>query len=225
MDRLRRKRFLMGVYAGMFVMSGCATITGNTYEGYLQSGEIHAGYLHSADLWLFNGEKGCRVVIADAVKPGENPPEIYLFPPGSTECEAHAGLLSKSCRVLDHELEYTGEYTLVIHRDGPNHEGVYRLSLAKLPEDGCFSIDPDDPDGNLIKSNCILPEECIGGWEVAALAGIPVVTPYMTAPAAVLINSGLGTIGRILDFRGRERARIVANFHHDRELETEASTR
>ena len=51
---------------------------------------------------------------------------------------------------------HLGEYTLVIHRDGQNHEGEYRLSLVKLPEDGCLSIDPDDPDGNLIKSNCIL---------------------------------------------------------------------
>ena len=225
MNRQTRPGLLVIVCAGIFVLYGCAAMNSNTYEGYLQSGEVHSGSLHSSNLWLFNGEKGCRVVIADAVKDGETLPDIYLFAPGSTKCEAHADCVSKTCRVLDHELQSTGEYTLVVHQNGPRHDGEYRLCLAKLPKDGCFSIDPNDPDGNFIKSDCILPEECIERWKAGALTGVPVVTPYMTAPAALIIYSGLGTIGRILDFPGRKRARILANYHHDQEIEAKASAR
>ena len=151
MNHQKKLGFLISVCAGIFFLQGCAAMTSNTYEGYLQSGEIHSGYLHSSDLWLFNGEEGSRVVIADAVKQGEPPLEISIFAPGSTKCEAHADCVSKTCRVFDHELQSTGEYTLVVHRDGPKHDGEYRLSLAKLPKNGCFSIDPNDPDGYLIK--------------------------------------------------------------------------
>jgi hypothetical protein len=222
---LRRKRLLMVICAGMFVLSGCAAINGNTYEGYLQSGEDHSGHLHSADLWLLNGEKGCRVVIADIVDPGEQPPKIYLFAPGSAECEACSRVLSSRCQVLDHELESTGEYTLVVHRDGQDHEGGYRISCAKMPEEGCFSIDPEYPDGHLISSDCILPEECIEVWTAASLTGIPVFTPYLTANIAHMIYSGLGTIGRILDFPDRKRAKILSTLHQDQETDPKAAAR
>ncbi|HPR50140.1 MAG TPA: hypothetical protein PLU81_00010 [Deltaproteobacteria bacterium] len=222
---LRRNVLLIGIVAGMFVMPGCAAINESSYEGYLQSGEDHSGHLHSSDLWLLSGEKGCRVVIADIVDPGDHPPEIYLFAPGCIECEAHSHVVSARCQVLDHTFESTGEYTLVVHRQGQDHEGGYRISCAKLPEEGCYSIDPEYPDGHLICSDCILPEECIEVWKAASLTGIPVITPYLTSNITLMIHSGLGTIGRILDFRGRKRAKILSTFDHVQETDPKAAVR
>ena len=225
MNCLRRKVLLIGIVAGMFVLPGCAAINESTYEGHLQSGEDHSGHLHSSDLWLLSGEKGCRVVIADIVEPGDHPPEIYLFAPGCIECEAHSHVVSARCQVLDHTLESTGEYTLVVHRHGQDHEGGYRISCAKLPEEGSYSIDHEYPDGHLICSDCILPEEYIEGWKTASLTGIPVITPYLTANTAHMIYSGLGTIGRILDFRGRKRAKFLSTFDHEQETDPKAAVR
>lgn len=224
MNRRTLKRIVPGILF-LCVLCGCATMNKSSYEGHLQSGDARSGYLHSADLWLFTGEQGSRIVVADAVKPGETPPEIYLFAPESTVCEASDTIEHDCCRVLDHQLRTSGEYTVVIYRSGADHEGSYTVSLAKLPDDGRYLIDPDDPNGDIIKSDCILPEECISRWKVAMMAGIPVVTPYMTAPAAVLINSGLGTIGKLLDFHGRERARIMADPEHAFQIDSSVTGR
>jgi hypothetical protein len=122
------------------------------YKGELIPSQIQTSYLISNDVWLFHGEKGSRVVITDVVKDGIDPPDIYLYPPEGTEYEARSDGGNNRYQAIDRELKYTGDYLVLIHRSSPQDMGDYRLAFEKLPIEGSYMIDPDDPDGNLIKN-------------------------------------------------------------------------
>lgn len=215
---LRRALFCSCI--GMAVFFGCAAVPPYEHRGVLESGDNQTGNVFSVDVWMFYGEEGTRVVISDAVQEGEAPPGIYLYPPDSTECEAFDEGPCECYRVLDHELESTGEYTLLLHRSGMQHEGQYKVSLAKLPPEGSYCIVPLDQDGKIIRSDCVLPEECVEGLEFSAGLATPyIVTPYMVAPAAVMIHSALGAIADLLDFSGRDRISDLVEQVHERQME------
>jgi hypothetical protein len=143
----------MGI--GMMVLSGCATAPLNVYKGSLVSGRTQAGALNSNEIWLLHGEKGSRVVISDAVADGKIPPKIYLYPPESSKYEVRSYEVSDRSQVLDYELESSGDYVVLVHQSEPQNVSNYKIAFTALTQDGPYTIEPDDPDGNLIKDETL----------------------------------------------------------------------
>ena len=127
----------------------------SSYKGDLMSNKVHINSLASNDVWLLHGEQGSRVVITDAVEAGHVPPDIYLYPPGGTAYEARSDPGSGRYRVIDRNLEFTGDYVVLIHNNDnndPSNTLDYELTYTTFPANGSYMVDPDDPEGNLIKA-------------------------------------------------------------------------
>ena len=128
----------------------------SSYKGDLMSNKVHINSLASNDVWLLHGEQGSRVVITDAVEAGHVPPDIYLYPPGGTAYEARSDPGSGRYRVIDRNLEFTGDYVVLIHNNDNNDPSKtldYELTYTTFPANGSYMVDPDDPEGNLIKAS------------------------------------------------------------------------
>jgi hypothetical protein len=191
----------------MTILYGCASVPLDEYQGNLDSGKIYSGSLHSSDVWLFYGEKGSRVVISDAANNGAAPPLIYLYPPDGRWYEACAEGECGRYRTLEHELDVTGEYTVLIRPSGPGGEGDYRLAFARFPLDCPYEIEPDDFAGTMIKSDCIIPEKTGLVWYLTGIAGAYVVTPFTVLPSLLTIYSGIGAMEGALNPTHRELAK------------------
>ncbi|MGD0210150.1 MAG: hypothetical protein ABSC14_04120 [Desulfomonilia bacterium] len=153
------------VFVGMITLCGYIAfhenayagdmITGNmqagSYKGSLVSNKVHTSSLTANDVWLLHGKQGSRVVITDAVEAGHAPPDIYLYPPGGTVYEARSDTGSDRYRVIDRNLEFTGDYVVLVHNSDPSNALDYELTYTTFPMNGSYQIDPDDIDENLIK--------------------------------------------------------------------------
>jgi len=165
--------------------AACATIPERLWTGELESGYVHKDQLKSHELWKYVGEKGVRVIIADAVDPGKTPPEIYLFRPGTSECVAQA-MISKDTRflVIDHTLEESGDFCVLL-RIKEKDQGVdYTLAFMKLDAGGTYTIDPDAPGGNIIQSTGVL-EEIYEDHDVLRGAAL-ILGPFLILPKIVV---------------------------------------
>jgi hypothetical protein len=198
------------VCMGTMILYGCSTLPLKEFRGNLESGKVYSGSLHVNDVWLFHGDKGSRVVISDMVDNGESPPEIYLYPPNGRQCEASVQGECDCYRVLDHELELSGDYTVLIHTSNSDNIADYKLALAKIPTECTYDISPEDPDGMLIRSKCILSDKSNPASQLAILVGTYVAIPYTVAPALVSIFSGFSTIERALISSSRELDKEIA---------------
>jgi len=101
------------------------------------------------DVYKFEGQTGERVVVTIAGYGQGLEPEIVLYPPGSGLREAFAGGGPSQSRTLDHVLEQTGEYTIIVNDWQMDREGDYDMSLVKIPGP---ATSPDDDDGGQITS-------------------------------------------------------------------------
>jgi len=117
-------------------------------RGEILSGETRIGlnivspsYM---DTWTFNGQKNDRVIITAVPTSGILDTFISLYPPDGGPAEA-----TTIFDQLDHQLNKTGLYTIVIVDFGLNNEGTYNITLLKIP--GAVSS-PEDPDGGPIAS-------------------------------------------------------------------------
>jgi hypothetical protein len=158
---------------------------------------------------MFHGEKGGRVVIADSAGPGMVPPEIYLYPPEGREYEASAEDGGPGCRVLDHELEATGDYRVLVYRSAREDKTDYRLCLAKMPRECSYVITPDDPDGDLIKSDCVLKEKTDLLWNIAGIFGAFAIVPWGVTSAFITAAGSAGAVEGTLMKGEREFAQEV----------------
>lgn len=137
---------------GVLLLSGCATTAPmNVYKGALLQGSTKTGSLDSNEVWMFHGEKGNRVVISDAVDEGKVPPEIYLYPPDSSKYSVQSEAVSDRFQVLDHELEDSGDYVILVHHSEPQNVCSYKIAYTTISSDGSYLINPDDPKEDLIK--------------------------------------------------------------------------
>jgi len=197
-------KIILTVSACAALFSGCAAFEGGIpgeYKGSLEPGDVRNASLESADRWTFYGEKGSRVVIMDAVNREGAPPEICLLPPESSSCEACGNEMGHGYRILDHELESTGEYTLLINQPGgsPGLEN-YVVSLARLIDAGSYRIGPGDQDGqNLDPCRNISVEPATEVGSNSLIAGFYTVTPYLVAPAMIITDQIFGLFSSIWD--------------------------
>jgi len=160
-DMKKSSNLFILIFIGLITLYGYEdayagdTITGNmqagSYKGDLVSDKVYINSLASNDVWLLHGEQGSRVVITDAVEAGHAPPDIYLYPPGNTAYEARSEPGSDRYRVIDRNLEFTGDYVVLIHNNDTSNTLDYELTYTTLPMNGTYMVDPDDIDGNLIK--------------------------------------------------------------------------
>jgi len=99
------------------------------------------------DVWKFEGQAGNRVIIAAAEVAGGIEPEILLYPPGEAFHEAVAQGDLSQYRMLDHQLQQSGQYTIIVRDWHMDETGRYDISLVTIPgEPNC----PEDPDGGEI---------------------------------------------------------------------------
>ena len=99
-------------------------------------GEIHSGETKIGleivgpsymDTWTFYGDAGDRVLISVQATSGSLWPRINLYPPDSGPEEA------SNIEYLDHQLEQSGLYTIVVEDWVLSNEGTYDISLTKIP--------------------------------------------------------------------------------------------
>jgi len=111
------------------------------------------------DCWTFQGAVNDRVIITAVETSGTLDTVICLYPPAGGPAEACTSPPYDD--KLDHQLQQSGLYTIVVRDYGYNDEGAYNITFLDLP-DGPVSS-PGDPDGGLIASG-----ETLSGTIVAS---------------------------------------------------------
>ena len=99
------------------------------------------------DAFQFYGDAGERVIITAVTTSGSLDTVIYLYPPGGGPAEADTAPWGDR---LDHPLEQSGLYTIVIQDYNLNSEGTYNITFLVLPGGPLSSL--EDPDGGPITS-------------------------------------------------------------------------
>ncbi len=198
MRRLNITKKVLLIYLGMTVTSGYAlgaSVPDLFLSGELQSGDVIHDQVKSSDVWKINGVKGERVLIVLTVKEGEIPPEIYLFSPGMSQCEAYASLtFYNNYLVFDHVLAETGEYVLLVRLYGEGEKIDYSMAVAELAADGVYRIDPGSPDGTPIISDDIIQEEYTDDFILGG--ALMIIAPYIIFPTIAV--SSLHVVGEIV---------------------------
>ena len=145
-------------------------VSGATDMGTINSGETKNGDLslppfeNSENSWTFNGNAGNQVLITVARITGSIEPVIYLYPPDNSGLEASATSLA-SHQALDHQLQKTGLYTIIIRDYSMDEEGEFSISFSKTPpEKGLGIYDPSPSDGSNVAITC-------GDFSWSAVAG------------------------------------------------------
>jgi hypothetical protein len=111
----------------------------------LAGGAIHSGETLSGNVagpsymesWTFSGNAGDRVLIAAVPTSGDLNTYLDLYPPGGGSAEVATSF------DIDHQLESSGEYTIVTSDWLRENEGDYRISLLKIPGKVSSAADPD----------------------------------------------------------------------------------
>ena len=95
--------------------------------GLISSGETRSGSIVTSDMdgFQFEGDVNDRVLISVEETSGEPGffPRIKLYPPEGGDLEAGASGL------IDHQLQQSGLYTIVVHDNDYSEEGTYNISL------------------------------------------------------------------------------------------------
>jgi len=170
----------------------CASIPNYLWTGELESGCVEKGQVSSGDLWEYLGKKGDRIVIAVKVEPGSTPPDIFLFLPGTEKCVAWSTPdHDRSYLVLDYTFETKGAYAVLV-RPGNASQGLdYTLCLDKIPADGTYDIDPDAPDGKIIRTSSTVPEKYLFNG-LPLMIGPLLPLPRVVISSCYMIGSGIG---------------------------------
>jgi hypothetical protein len=136
-------------------MPGVAFSATDPDGGPISSGGNLSGTLvnHAdTDLYQFYGQAGDRVVITAARITESIEPQIYLYPPSGGALEASSVGLSYD-HWLDHQLQQTGVYTILVSDWLMDEDGQYGIALARMP--GGTTTD-SDADGGLVTSGASL---------------------------------------------------------------------
>ena len=101
------------------------------YRGEIVSGQTKTGYEITGpayeDSLGFDGQTGYRVIISVEATSGALSPWIDLYPPDGGPVEA-----SSIFDTLDHQLEQSGTYTVVVHDSGYDDTGTYNVTFDNL---------------------------------------------------------------------------------------------
>ncbi len=127
---------------------GTVSYPGDQDGGNIASGETASGNIVASDMdaFKFMGTAGERVIVTATRISGSLDTELYLYPPNGGPLEADTSPFGDK---LDHQLNQTGEYTVIVHDYSLNNPGSYNLTFLKIPGAASF---PADPDGGNIAS-------------------------------------------------------------------------
>ena len=129
---------------------GSVSSTEDPDGGAIVSGETLSGTIDvpsDRDAFQFYGQAGDRVIITAVPTSGNLDAYLILYPPGGGPAEAQPAVFLYDW--IDHQLQMTGLYTIVVIDYGMNKSGNYNINLLKNP--GAVSS-PGDPDGGAIAS-------------------------------------------------------------------------
>ncbi|HEO71934.1 MAG TPA: hypothetical protein ENN80_11780 [Candidatus Hydrogenedentes bacterium] len=127
---------------------GPVSSAGDRDGGVLRSSDTLYGTIHTTsdvDAYLFYGNEGERAIITSVTSSGDLNTYIVLYPPGGGAGEATSFVGGGD--ILDHQLESTGLYTIVIRDYGIENVGEYDVSLTKIPSTsppGVYGMSPAD---------------------------------------------------------------------------------
>jgi hypothetical protein len=127
------------------VPDGPLSSPGDPDGGPIVSGETLSGTIDAAsdmDAFQFDGGEGERVIITAVTTSGSLNTEIYLYPPDGGAAEAHPAYGGDE---IDHNLQQSGTYTIIVQDYGLNAEGTYNISFLNLS--------PPDPPTPDVKAN------------------------------------------------------------------------
>ena len=110
-------------------------------RGEILSGETKIGLDISPplykDTWNFNGQEGSHVTITAVTTSGALDTCITLYPPDGGPPEAntcgYCGITGGG-DLLDHQLQKTGLYTIVVKDNCLSNSGTYNISFLKFPD-------------------------------------------------------------------------------------------
>ncbi len=140
----RRAFYLLLVW----LICGYASLALGADQGGINSGETRSSTIGPPsylDTWTFDGQAGDRVLINAVTTSGNLVTQIILYPPGGLPKEADSFPSNR----LDHQLQHSGIYTIVIQDTALSRTGDYNITFLKLP--GTVSY-PGDADGGPIAS-------------------------------------------------------------------------
>lgn len=102
-------------------------------KGAIVSGETHSGQQITGagqrDSWTITGNAGDRLLITAVTTSGALNTVITLYPPGGGAAEASTAPWGDH---LDHQIQLTGEYTVVVYDYQEDDIGYYDISLLTL---------------------------------------------------------------------------------------------
>ena len=133
------KSFGEGMKSAFFYISAVLVLaTGLSVAGadQIQSGQTSSSYITAPsyrDTWTFEGQAGERVLVAAAGAFRGIEPEIFLYPPDSDYHEVVVHGDVRQYRMLDHQLQMSGQYTIVIRDWHMDETGKYGISFVTLP--------------------------------------------------------------------------------------------
>jgi hypothetical protein len=130
---------------------GFASVIQGADRGPINSGETKTGISLSGpsylDSWTFDGNAGDRVIINVVRTDGDADTYIDLYsPPPTIQLEASTAPWYDQ---LDHQLQNSGTYTILVQDYGLNDSGLYNISFLKIP--GSVNS-AEDLDGGAIAS-------------------------------------------------------------------------
>ena len=139
----------------LMLIPGASTSSKDSDGGQISSGDNVKGKIDlmaDTDAFTFNGNKGQSIIIRMVRESDSVTPEIDLYSPnGSKEIEAAADYYYNHVCDLEHVLENTGQYNIIVMDSGADGIGNYSLSLtiigSESPEQPTEPT-PDDVDGD-----------------------------------------------------------------------------
>ncbi|MCK4885728.1 MAG: hypothetical protein KAS96_00005, partial [Planctomycetes bacterium] len=105
---------------------GPVTSPNDPNGGPMESGETLAGSIVISDMdaFQFYGESNDRVLVSVETTSGSLIPYIELYPPDG------GGYEVLGIGTIDHQLQQSGLYTIVVHDSLYNDEGTYNITLT-----------------------------------------------------------------------------------------------
>jgi hypothetical protein len=133
-------------------MPGAVNTAGDRDGGLVTAGQTPSGAvdtLSDLDAFQFYGQAGDEVLVTAEKTSGTLAPRLFLCPPGGGPAEADSGVLPS----INHQLQTSGLYTIVLQDFSRTNTGSYKLSYSKTPATSGQGIyNPSPANGAAINS-------------------------------------------------------------------------
>lgn len=209
-----KNRFMAAVLFIMVMVFASGSVFGAKIPTFLVKGRIESGrvesgykdYLRTSHIWEYSGEKGTRAVIAAVFEKCANPPEMFLFKPGTSECVATGELRADGqALVIDKALEVSGTYLLLIRPQHGEKSMEYRLALEEIPTEATYTIITENSSKKVIEPDLTIVQK--DDRSIVMKGAMLLITPFVVLPMTVAslgfhIYSGIGMAMDVINVPG-----------------------